>query len=388
VISEGSKRTLPEDEPAVVAAAPPVPPLGHAIDDPASFDGYAILGLPASSSYGLVLGDDDEDGDEAYDDMSDDDDSNSSSSSDSDSNSSSDSDSELEDHGNRVRFWDGDAAGSETATYLVAAPLPFLGRQTRSACFQGAAGFMRLSAAQAAGPGPAGDDREGGVIVVHYRLTRFSKTPHGVEVRDFATAMHHVRYLVPSAVVAADPASSLRLAGAALAADVYPYRYYVQLQALWSSLVAVLPVRVPVLATRLVVTVDVGVLGRIDDRRRTPECMEHMRAALAAVARENDDASPMACGLEQHLPAPVRCCDDGSSGGGEAAHRPAAKRRRFDIEGEVCAICHETLEHGLAAWPRCSHVFHGKCLEELLVTAQHRCPMCRSTLSIKGSMFD
>jgi hypothetical protein len=111
VISQGSYRTLPMEEPAV-AAAPPVPPLGDVFnDDPASFNDYAILGLPASS-YGSVLGHDDEDG-EAHDDMS-------------DSDSNNDSDSEIEDHDNQVRFWDGDVAGSET-DLVQAEPLMFLG---------------------------------------------------------------------------------------------------------------------------------------------------------------------------------------------------------------------------------------------------------------------
>jgi hypothetical protein len=110
--------------------------------------------------------------------------------------------------------------------------------------------------------------------------------------------------------------------------------------------------------------------------------MECVRSALAEKAREAD-ASPVACGHEQHLPAPVRCDDEP----GEVAAARPAKRRRLDdvVAGEVCAICHEVLEQqGLAAWPRCSHVFHGKCLEQLLATVRHRCPSCRSTLSVKG----
>lgn len=363
---EGKWTTLLTEEPAAVAA-PPMPPLGDAFDD------YAILGLAApyvGDVEDSLLGDYDppSDDEDLYDDMYDDD---------------GGSDSEIEDYDSRVRFWDGDATGSETD--VVAGPLKFLGGQTRFASFQGAAGFMRLSAALAR-PGSEDDNREGGAIVVHYRLTRFSRTPsdaHGVEVRDFGTALHHVRYLVPFPVAGADAASSLRLVGASLAADVYPYRYYVQLQALWSRLVAVLPVSVPARAMRLVVTVDVGVLRGEEDRMP-----ERMREALAALARENDDAAPMACGLEQHLPVPVpACCDcDDESGGGD--RRPAKRMKRLAaVEGEVCAICHETLEQGLAAWPRCDHVFHGKCLEQLLVTVKHRCPMCRSTLSIKG-MFD
>ncbi|XP_066335661.1 uncharacterized protein [Miscanthus floridulus] len=137
------------------------------------------------------------------------------------------------------------------------------------------------------------DNREGGVIVVHYRLTRFSGTQSGGlgAVLNFGKDLHHVRYLVPFPVAATDPVSSLRLVGAALAADVYPHQFYMQLQELWSSLVAVMPVRVPARATRVVVTVDVGVLRGED---RTPE---RMREALEALAREND-ASPMACGLD------------------------------------------------------------------------------------------
>ncbi|CAD6253739.1 unnamed protein product [Miscanthus lutarioriparius] len=341
VISQGIERTLPAEEPTV-AAAPPVPPLGDVFDDdPTSFDDYAILGLP-SSSYASVLGDDNEDG-EAYDDLS-------------------DSDSEIEDHDNQVRFWDHDAARSETD--LVAEPLMFLSQMTRFASFQGATNFMHTSAAQASTGGE--DNHEGGVIIVHYCLTLFSGTQSSGlgAVLDFGKDLHHVRYLVPFPVAATDPVSSLRLVGATLAADVYSHQYYMQLQALWSSLVAVMPVCVLARATHFVVTVDVGVLRGED---RTPE---RMREALEALAREND-SSPMAYCLEQHLLVPV--CYDGESGGG--GDRPAKRMKRFAVTGEVCAICHEALEHGLAAWPWCSHVFHGKCLELLLVTVQHRCPM-------------
>ena len=356
VISQG--RALPVEEPAVATEppVPPVPPVGDVFnDEPASFNDYAILGLPALS-HGSVLGDDNEDS-EAYVDTSD---------SDSDSDSS-----EIEDHDNQVRFWDSDAARSETD--LVAEPLMFLGQMTRFASFQGAAGFMRMSTTQASTSGD--DNHESGVIVVHYHLTRFSGTQNGgLEViPDFGTDLNHPRYLVPFPVAAIDPASSLRLVGAVLAANFYPYRYYVQLQALWSSLIAVLPVHVPPRTMRIAVTVDFGVLRSED---RTPERMERMRVALAALARKNDAASPMAFGLEQHLPVPV-CCDEPALGG-EVAR--AANQRRFNVEGEVCAICQEKLLHGLAAWPRCSHVFHGKCLEQLLVTVLHRCPICRSTL--------
>ncbi|OEL12662.1 hypothetical protein BAE44_0026319 [Dichanthelium oligosanthes] len=355
-----------------VAAPPPVPPPGGDVFDPTRFDGaiLALTALGGSLEEDLVLlgQEDGEDLADAYDDedvevydMDDDAD-------------GGESDSELEEKDEPLRFWDGDAAGSNND--LAARPVMFLGQPARFVSYQNTAGFMRLPAAEA----PPGQDA--GVIVVHYRYHRFSVPRRsgghdGVEVPDFGTCLHHVRYLVPFPAVVADPASSLRLVGASLAADVYPYRYHAQLQALWSGMLAAAPVRVPPRATRLVVTVDVGVLR---SENCTPERLECMRSALAEQAHEAD-ASPMACGLEQHLPAPV--CRDESSG---EVHR-ATKRRRLAIAGELCAICHEVLEQDLAAWPRCSHVFHGKCLEQLLATVRHRCPVCRSTLSIEG-MFD
>ncbi|PAN42865.1 hypothetical protein PAHAL_8G193300 [Panicum hallii] len=364
---DGSKTALSVEEPAVSAPPPPpVPASGDDVFDPAPFDAV-ILALPSSFGGGLeeqsvILGDEEE---EVADEYNDDDD-----------------DIELEGNDEPLRFWSGEAAGSNNDS-LVARTVTFLGQPARFASYQdeGMVAFMRLAAAEA--PPPAGLDAAAGVIVVHYRYYRFSGSRgwrRGVEAPDYGTDLHHVRYLVPLPAVVADPASSLRLVGASLAGDVYPYRSHSQLQALWSGLLAAAPVRVPTSATGLVVTVDVGMLRRGD---RTPERMECMRSALAEKAREAD-ASPVACGHEQHLPAPV-CCDDEPA---EVAAARPAKRRRLDVvAGEVCAICHEVLEQqGLAAWPRCSHVFHGKCLEQLLATVRHRCPMCRSTLSTKGML--
>ncbi|KAG2557988.1 uncharacterized protein LOC120686137 [Panicum virgatum] len=365
---DGCKRALSVEKPAVPAAPPP-PPVPASGDDAFDFDPAApfdavILALPSSfggglEEYSVILGDEEEELDDVYDDD--------------------DDDIELEGNDQPViRFWNGEAAGSHND--LVARTVTFLGQPARFASYQdeGMAAFMRLAAVEA--PPPAA-----GVIIVHYRYHRFTRPRsggRGIEAPDYGTDLHHVRYLVPLPAVVADPASSLRLVDASLAGDVYPYRSHAQLQALWSGLLAAAPVRVPPRATGLVVTVDVGVLRSGD---RTPECMECLRSALAEKAREAD-ASPVACGHEQHLPAPVRCDDEP----GEVAAARPAKRRRLDdvVAGEVCAICHEVLEQqGLAAWPRCSHVFHGKCLEQLLATVRHRCPMCRSTLSLKG-MFD
>ncbi|KAL6653929.1 hypothetical protein ACP70R_007394 [Stipagrostis hirtigluma subsp. patula] len=177
-----------------------------------------------------------------------------------------------------------------------------------------------------------------------------------------------VRFLVPSPAAAVDAAGSVRLAGAWLASRVKPAGFRVQLQALWASLVAVaLAVRdVPPRAARLVVTVDAAILRRRD---RTPERMAFMRAWLPELARDADTCTPRRR-MDVRLPAPVCCGDDEEEHGARPAKRG----------GEDCAICYEAMEGGLAAWPRCSHVFHGKCLEQLLVKMKHCCPLCRSPL--------
>ncbi|CAL4992961.1 unnamed protein product [Urochloa decumbens] len=262
----------------------------------------------------------------------------------------------------------------------------FLGQPARFASYQGTAGFMRISFSAATDAPPLAGADVVGMIVVHYRYYRFISRPHGVEAPDYRTDVHHVRFLVPAAAVAADPAAALRLAGASLAADVYPRgRARARLQALWSALLTAAPVRVVPATTQLVVTVDVGALVRREDR--TPENVERVIAALAAEASEVDASPPSIWGQEQHLPAPVRR-------GGVLPR--AAKRRRVgdaasaaaegDDADEVCAICCDVMreEQGaLAAWPRCNHVFHGRCLERLLATVRHRCPLCRNTLSVR-----
>lgn len=58
----------------------------------------------------------------------------------------------------------------------------------------------------------------------------------------------------------------------------------------------------PARATRVVVTVDVGVLQNED---RTPERVARMRAALEVLARETD-ASPMAC-VQESSACRCRC---------------------------------------------------------------------------------
>ncbi|RCV38387.1 hypothetical protein SETIT_8G137900v2 [Setaria italica] len=376
---DGGKTTVSVEEEDPEMAGPP---LGRVFDPvPAPFDDrHVVFGLPAffdppeEDSVIIPAGDEeeeladvvhDEEDVEGYD-MDD---------------GGGSSDSEMEGNDDEpVRFWDGEAAGSNND--LVTRELTFLGQPALFASYQGTAGFMRVAALEAAPPAP-GEEAGGGVIAVHYRYYRFSRPRgrgHGVDAPNYGTDLHHVRYVVP---FAADPASSLRLVGASLAADVYPYRSNAQLQALWSGMVAAAPVRVPPLANELVITVDVGVLRSED---RTPEHMECMRSVLEEKAREVDASPPTDYGQEQLLPAPVRC-DDGEPGG--AVARPAKRGRFDDVAGEeVCAICQEVLEErGLAAWPRCAHVFHGKCLEQLLATVRHRCPMCRRTLSIKG-MFD
>ncbi|RLM50100.1 hypothetical protein C2845_PMPSC048711 [Panicum miliaceum] len=328
----GSKTiTLSVKEPAVSAPPPPVPASGDDVLDPAAPFDAVILALPSSfggglEEYSVILGDEEEELAGVDDD---------------------DDDIELEgnDDDEPVRFWNGEAAWSNIDD-LVARTVTFLGQPARFASYQdeGMSAFMRLAAAEA--PPAVGQDAAGGVIVVHYRYYRFSGPGAGGAASRLPITGRTCTTSGP-VVGPARGGAGARPAG-------------------------------------LVVTVDVGVLRSGD---RTPERMECVRSALAEKAREAD-ASPVDCGHEQHLPAPLRCDDE--PGEVAAAARPA-KRRRFDVvaAGEVCAICHEVLEQqaGLAAWPRCSHVFHGKCLEQLLATVRHRCPMCRSTLSTKG-MFD
>ncbi|XP_062197273.1 uncharacterized protein LOC133900157 [Phragmites australis] len=171
---------------------------------------------------------------------------------------------------------------------------------------------------------------------------------HGVVVCS-GSKLHRIRFLVPSP--AADPVSSLRLAGASLAYLIYPSCFYEQLQAVWSSLVAAAPVTVPPRATHVEVTIDVGIL-RPEDRTGWRTCSRQCR-------RWRHGAAPSGAG--------ARCDVD--------ATRPAKRRK---VAGEKCPICYEVFERVVAAWPGCSHVFHSRCLEQLLVTVKQCCPLCRS----------
>ncbi|KAK3120409.1 hypothetical protein QOZ80_9AG0687120 [Eleusine coracana subsp. coracana] len=212
------------------------------------------------------------------------------------------------------------------------------------------AGFMRVVVVTGTADHHSGGEGGGSEIIVHYHYTRFSGARLELDTRQrqvtirSGTKLHRVRFLVPSSTsMAVDPASTLRLAGAALVA---------------------------------MVTVDAGVLRRGD---YTTERVARMLKALPCLARNADEwdrALGYAGGGVMRLPAPVRREDDDD--------RPA-KRRRFTeaAEEEECAICFEAMEkRGLAAWPKCDHVFHGLCLEKLLFRGDQRCPLCRSELAV------
>ncbi|CAN6275755.1 unnamed protein product [Urochloa humidicola] len=253
--------------------------------------------------------------------------------------------------------------------------VPFLGRYARFAEFHNTAVFMRVlpaAAAAAAAPGPGG-----GEIVVHYRYTRFLRAPegggddnNGVDTHVLGPKLACVRFHLPAHPAAAaggGPASSaLELAGAALAPLIYPARFDAQLRAMWSALVTAWPVPRATATTRVVVTVDAGILRHRD---WTPARMRSMLAAVESLAWESD--ADREVGAELLLPAPLASEDD---------VRPA-KRRRIAGEDD-CPICCEVLEQGLAAWPRCSHIFHATCLEEHLIRGSQECPMCRSGLEV------
>ncbi|KAL6630530.1 hypothetical protein ACP70R_028603 [Stipagrostis hirtigluma subsp. patula] len=365
--TEGIKRTSSPEESAM--AAPPVP-LGDLLDDTSRFDG-GVLDTPFSEE-GSVLGEreeeltdehvsDDEGDEELYGGDDDDDD------------DWDDYYSESEDDDEPLELGDGDAAGNDDSVEMTMEFVDFLPKPAWFATVENTAGFMRITAAEA----EAGQEGAGGEIIVLYRCTRFSRAwswsgGHcGADMRRSRPEEHHARFLVPS--LAADPATSLRLAGASLASLVCHGRFRDQLHDLWSSLVAAAPVTVPPRATRVDVIVDVGILRRGDC---TPERMAHMLMALPAVANKVDSWPALEeFDMELHLPAMVRLDDDDGA-------RPTKRRR---VAGEECPICYEVLEKGVAAWPGCCHVFHGRCLEKLLLKGNQRCPMCRATCSIEES---
>ncbi|KAL6659831.1 hypothetical protein ACP70R_002660 [Stipagrostis hirtigluma subsp. patula] len=362
--AQGAKMTLSPEDPAAAAAQPVRRGdvfgggggvLGaRPLDD--NEERGAILALPArAADEDEVLADEDEElgdeaealGDEEDEEVYD---------------GADDSGSEFDDEDEPSESGDGEPEGKDDMMAAATETTMFQGRPAGFAAVQSTAGFMRAVTAT-----EAGKDSGGGEILVDYRYTRFCRARsggHGVDACGGGPKLHRVRYLV-SSPVAGDQARTLRLAGAALANDIYPDRFSQPLHALWSAMVAAAPVRVPPRATRVKVAVDVGILRRGD---RTPERMKRMRAALPALAREDEEWPRV--GLELHLPVPVRC---------EGSESRPAKRRR--VAGEECPICYDVLERDLTAWPRCGHVFHGGCLEQLLLKGSQRCPMCRSTLS-------
>ncbi|KAI4963993.1 hypothetical protein ZWY2020_008526 [Hordeum vulgare] len=243
------------------------------------------------------------------------------------------------------------------------------------------AGCMRVAAVE--------EDQErrrrrgGKQIMVLYRYAAFSVSSDGVVARG-STEAHLLR------VVAAGEhsAGSRAWAGAALARLIYPGRVSEQLQELWSGLAA--QVSALPRAARVEVFVDVGILQRsvfVHDgilrmSEYTPERVERMRPSLERIAEE---PWPVRfTGMELHLPEPMRRGHDkdeatvNDDDGTDAGERPA-KRRRVVAAGEDCPVCLQLLEgDDLAAWPGCvkPHVFHGACLEGVLVESK-TCPMCR-----------
>ncbi|CAN6179573.1 unnamed protein product [Urochloa humidicola] len=342
------KMTVPAGEPAAVAAQS-VP---AAAGDDALAGSGAVIGPPprehGREEEDAVLGEL-EDADLTDDDFSDEDDDD-----DDTDNEYGDSDSE---------FKDDDGHGAVAASEAAVGFVRFLGQPARFAIVESTAAFMRLGAVEA----PAPD--HGGEILVHYRYTRFLRggSGGGVEAHAKGPKQARVRFRHLPSHAAAEPASSLHLAGAAVAPLLYPARFRAQLRALWSGLVAMAPVHaLPRDRTRLKVAVDVGILRPGD---RTAARMGSMFAAMESVACERL-AVVFDAGAELRLPAPLASEDD---------VRPAKRRR---VTGEDCPICCEALEQGLAAWPRCSHIFHASCLGEHLVRGHQECPMCRSGLQV------
>ncbi|XP_044956458.1 uncharacterized protein LOC123407398 [Hordeum vulgare subsp. vulgare] len=240
------------------------------------------------------------------------------------------------------------------------------------------AGCMRVAAVEKEDQeeGEAGSKQ----IMVLYRYAAFSVSSDGVVARG-STKAHLLRFIATGD----HTARSLAWAGSSLVRLIYPGRFSEQLLELWSSLAAQVSALPP--AARVEVFVDVGILLRRSDY--TAERVERMRPSLERMVEE---PWPVRfTGMELHLPEPMRrkrnndndeaAIDDDDTDAGE---RPA-KRRRVVAAGEDCPVCLQLLEgDDLAAWPRCSkpHVFHGACLERVLVESK-TCPMCRHKLYIQ-----
>ncbi|CAO2180005.1 unnamed protein product [Urochloa humidicola] len=311
-LPHAAKMTVPAGEPAAVAAPPPV----------AAAAGVVIG--PPQPEHGreedhAVLGELLEDADLTdYDYSSDDDDY------DTDDDEYVDSDSEFGDDDEDQPPLPDDDVAPENVVSPVSAGL--LGPSSRFAYTHNTAAFMRFALAAAA-PGDGG----GCEILVHYRYTRFSRAQgggDGVVTHVLGPKLARVRFHLP-AHAAADPASSppLHLAGAALAPLLYPPRFRAQLRALWCHLVAEWSAPRATPTTRVVVTVDAGILRPGD---RTPARMRSMFAAMESAAVERDTqpaAAVFDVGAELLLPAPLMKEDD---------VRPAKRRR---VAGEDCPIC-------------------------------------------------
>ncbi|CAD6256909.1 unnamed protein product [Miscanthus lutarioriparius] len=362
---QGIEITASAEEPAVVGS--------YVLVGDDVFDGGVVDPPPTSEdergNEGAVLGDEE-------DDLSDEDHYFSSDDEDDDTDDEDvDMDSEFEEDDEVPKVKNGDVA---------AATCKFLGQPARIATVQSTVCFMKLTTSSAPLCQCQCHHGCGGEIIVDYRYTRFLRTQSGggdgdgVDMHILGPKQARLRFVLPSPLASAsDPvtttvSSSLRFAGAVLASLVYPARFSAQLQTLWS--VTTVPVLVPARATCLLVTVDVGILRPGDF---TPARMMRMCEALESVAGDHGAVAlptpfEFDIATELHLPALLRSEDD---------VRPTKRRR---VTGEDCPICCEVLKEGggLAAWPRCSHIFHSGCLEQHLLTGYQECPLCRSELKL------
>ncbi|CAO2144304.1 unnamed protein product [Urochloa humidicola] len=342
--SHGIKMTVPAGEPTAVAA-PLVPPV--AAGD--ILGGGGVVINPPPPKY-VVLGEQ-EDVDFTDENLSDD-----------DGDDTDDSDSESEEEGGQPQL--------PAPEVDLMADIEYLVRPARVACVHNTAMFMHVtSAAAAAAPG--------GEILMHYRCTHFMHANGGGD-QDGVVASNvqlgpmlaRLRFHLPAHAAADDDtASSLQLAGAALAPLLYPSCFRAKLRALWCCLVKGWPAPH---AARVVVTVDVGILRPC---HFTPARMRSMGVAMESTVRERDgqpaeEVFDVGTETELLLPVPLVKEDD---------VRPTKRRR---VAGENCPICCEALKRKLAAWPRCSHIFHIRCLGEYLVRGAQKCPMCRSGLQV------
>lgn len=54
--------------------------------------------------------------------------------------------------------------------------------------------------------------------------------------------------------------------------------------------------------------------------------------------------------------------------------------KRYNLAGEICAICRDYLVTAMPEKTVCKHIFHEKCIDLLVQRGKFNCPLCRADL--------